>query len=237
MTQDIDISKLFENLDKKYEAEKTSKIEEADKSAVEQEVDDIFFDVDSILEADDKKEWYVIHTYSGQEQKVKDNIEMRIERINMLEPDKNWKEKIGRIIIPTEKVIEFKNGKRIEVKKKIFPGYLLIQMELEDKVLFEIRNIQGVTSFVNSGKGNKPAPLSKHDIKSIFKRTSAQPSKSKTTYEVGERVKIMSGPFAEFIGVIEDVDEDKSKIKALVEIFGRGTTVELVFDQVIKENN
>jgi transcription termination/antitermination protein NusG len=236
MVQDIDLGKLFEKFDKKFEDGQPVQAEEEGKVSVEQEVDEIFFDIDSILESDDNKEWYVIHTYSGQEQKVKDNIEMRIERITMLEPEKNWKEKIGRIIIPTEKVIEFKNGKRIEVKKKIFPGYLLIQMEIDDKVLFEIRNIQGVTSFVNSGKGNQPAPLSKHEIKSIFQRTAAQPSKSKSTYEIGERVKIMSGPFADFSGVIEDVDEDKSKLKALVDIFGRGTTVELVFDQVIKEN-
>lgn len=238
MGQDIDLKQLFEKFEKRIEAKNIAiKEEEIQKKEDEKEVDELFFE--ELLETEDKKEWYVIHTYSGQEQKVKDNIEMRVER-------KGLKDKIGKIIIPTESVIEIKNGKRKEVKKKIFPGYLLIQIETEERlvrgekkyvidesVLFEIRNISGVTNFVNSGW--ELLPLPKHEVKSILQKTVATASKPETTFEINDMVKIMTGPFTDFTGIIQEIDEEKSKLKVLVDIFGRNTSVELSFEQVKKE--
>lgn len=178
--------------------------------------------------------WYVIHSYAGYENRVQQNIETRMRSMNV-------EEKIHEIIIPMEDVIEFKGGRKTVVKKKVFPGYVLVRMDLDDDTWYVIRNTPGVTGFV--GAGNKPNPLTKKEVENILgsgevneKGQPAVPTKSKPRleYEVGEQVRVTTGPFADFNGAISEIDVDRSKLKVLVDIFGRETPVELEFGQVAK---
>ena len=173
------------------------------------------------------KKWYVLHTYSGYENKVKKNLENRIEAMGL-------ENNVFAIEIPTESVTEIKDGgRRVETEKKVFPGYVLVRMELDDRSWAAVRNTQGVTGFVG-GQGN-PSPLTREEYNKIMKRTSHEaPKKTSTSIEVGQSVKVISGPLAEFDGVVSEVSPESGKVKVLVSIFGRETPVELSFDQVAK---
>ena len=173
------------------------------------------------------KKWYVLHTYSGYENKVKKNLENRIEAMGL-------ENNVFAIEIPTESVTEIKDGgRRAETEKKVFPGYVLVRMELDDRSWAAVRNTQGVTGFVGS-QGN-PSPLTREEYNKIMKRTSHEaPKKTSTSIEVGQSVKVISGPLAEFDGVVSEVSPESGKVKVLVSIFGRETPVELSFDQVAK---
>jgi len=175
--------------------------------------------------------WYVVHTYAGYENKVKSNLESRIVSMNM-------EDRIYEVVIPMEDVVEFKNGKKVVVQKKVFPGYLLTRCDLDDDSWSVIRNTPGVTGFV--GPGTKPTPLSRREVESILQvkiEGGAEPAKKtrpRLEYEVGETVRVREGPFADFSGQIDEINEDQLKLKVLVNIFGRETPVELEFSQVAK---
>ena len=174
--------------------------------------------------------WYVIHSYAGYENKVKQNLESRIASMNM-------EERIFEVAIPVEDVIEFKNGKKVVVQKKIFPGYLLVRMDLEDDSWYVVRNTPGVTGFV--GSGAKPTPLRRRDVERFLGEKlegddALKKSKPRLEYEVGESVRVKEGPFADFTGTIAEINEMQLRLKVLVNIFGRETPVELEFSQVAK---
>jgi transcriptional antiterminator NusG len=175
-------------------------------------------------------QWYVVHTYAGYENKVKSNLESRISSMNM-------EDRIFEVVIPLEDVIEFKNGKKVVVQKKVFPGYLLVRCELDDDSWYVVRNTPGVTGFV--GLGARPTPLSRRDVETFLQVKADGPegpkkSKPRLEYEVGESVRVREGPFADFTGTIAEINEDQLKLKVLVNIFGRETPVELEFAQVTK---
>lgn len=179
-------------------------------------------------------QWFVIHSYAGYENKVKSNLESRIASMNM-------EERIFEVVIPMEDVIEFKNGKKQVVSKKVFPGYLLVRIELDDDSWYVVRNTPGVTGFV--GLGARPTPLSRKEVENILQvkaeegEAAAGGRKTRPRgfeYEMGESVRVKEGPFADFSGTIAEINEDQLKLKVLVNIFGRETPVELDFAQVAK---
>jgi len=175
--------------------------------------------------------WYVVHTYAGYENKVKSNLHSRSVSMEM-------EDRIYEVVIPMEDVVEFKNGKKVVVQKKVFPGYLLCRCELDDDSWSVVRNTPGVTGFV--GPGTKPTPLSRREVESILqvKPEGAEPgqkrSRPRLEHEIGETVRVKEGPFADFSGQIAEINEDQLKLKVLVNIFGRETPVELEFSQVAK---
>jgi transcriptional antiterminator NusG len=173
-------------------------------------------------------EWYVVHTYAGYENKVKTNLESRIHTMQM-------EDKIFNVHIPMEDVMEIKGGKKQVVQKKVFPGYLLVKMWYDNDSWYVVRNTPGVTGFVSSGTGSKPTPLSKREIDKILvvKKEEVKPQ-FRLGFEEGDVVRIISGPFADFNGTINEINVDQSKLKVLVNIFDRETPVELGFDQVSK---
>jgi transcriptional antiterminator NusG len=173
-------------------------------------------------------DWYVVHTYSGYENKVKANLESRIHTMQM-------EGKIFGVHIPMEDVMEIKSGKKQVVKKKQFPGYLLVRMVYDNDSWYVVRNTPGVTGFVSAGTGSKPTPLSKHEVDKILtvKKEEARPQ-VRLGFEEGDVVRITSGPFADFNGTINEINADQAKLKVLVNIFDRETPVELSFDQVSK---
>ncbi|MCC6445660.1 MAG: transcription termination/antitermination factor NusG [Armatimonadetes bacterium] len=172
-----------------------------------------------------EKHWYAVHTYSGHENKVKTNIERRAESMRM-------KEKIFRILVPTEAEMRTRNGKRVEVKRKVFPGYILIEMVLDDDTWYLVKNTTGVTGFVSSG--NKPVPIQDKEIQAILETLEGEVRRPKVIWEKGDVVRVVAGPFAEFTGKIEEVNAPKEKLRVLISIFGRDTPVELDFTQVEK---
>jgi transcriptional antiterminator NusG len=174
----------------------------------------------------------VIHSYAGYENKVKSNLESRIASMNM-------EERIFEVVIPMEDVIEFKNGKKQVVSKKVFPGYLLVRLDLDDDSWYVVRNTPGVTGFV--GLGARPTPLSRREVENILQvkaedgeGAGVKKSRPRMEYELGESVRVREGPFADFSGTIAEINEDQLKLKVLVNIFGRETPVELDFAQVAK---
>jgi transcriptional antiterminator NusG len=176
--------------------------------------------------------WYVVHTYAGYENKVKQNLASRVRSMAV-------EDRIFEVVIPMEDVIEFKNGRKVVVQKKVFPGYLLVRMGLDDDAWYVVRNTPGVTGFV--GSGAKPTPLSRREVEDILgtgvKEEGAPIEKKvrpRLEYEVGEQVRVVTGPFADFNGLISEIDVDRSKLKVLVNIFGRETPVELEFGDVAK---
>jgi len=168
--------------------------------------------------------WYVVHAYSGHEEKVRANLLKRVESMDM-------HDKIFDVLVPTEEVMEIKDGQRRKVSKRIFPGYILVNMIMSDESWYVVRNTPGVTSFV--GSGNKPVPLQEHEIRGIQKqvKSEAQPKVS-VEYEVGENVRVIDGPFTDFHGKVTDINVEKGKLKVLVNMFGRETPVELDLLQV-----
>ena len=171
------------------------------------------------------KSWYVVHTYSGYEDKVKTNLEHRIFSMDM-------GNKIFDVVVSTEDVVEIKGGKKIFSQKKVFPGYIIVQMEMNDDSWYVVRNTPGVTGFV--GSSGRPVPLSKNEVDRILKKTGFEKPKPKTEFVEGQTVKVKTGPLADFTGVISEINLDQSKLKVLVSIFGRETPVELNFNQVAK---
>lgn len=178
-------------------------------------------------------QWYVVHTQSGYEKKVKSNIEARISSMNM-------EGSIYEVVIPMEDVVEFKNGKKVTVQKKVFPGYLLVRCQMTDDSWFVIRNTPGVTGFVGQGRqSQKPTPLSKREVETFLmvKPDGVEAPKQrrpKMEYEPGESVRVKEGPFADFTGTVAEINADQLKVKVLVNIFGRETLVEMDFAQVAK---
>lgn len=193
------------------EAEESPEAVESEESADEEE--------------DSDKAWYVIHTYSGYENKVKKNLEHRIESMNM-------QDHIFRVVVPTEDEIEIRDGQRRTVERRIFPGYVLVQMALNDESWYVVRNTPGVTGFVSSG--TKPVPLRKEEIEKIIKRMEAEEPTIKVSFHRGERVQITSGPFAEFMGTVDSINMAKGKVTVLVSFFGRETPVEVELTQVTR---
>ena len=169
--------------------------------------------------------WYVIHCYSGYENKVRHNLEQRIETMGM-------KDRIFDVVIPTQEEIEVKDGKRRTVERHIFPGYVLVNMTLSEESWYVVRNTPGVTGFV--GMGNTPTPLRPEEVSQIIKRMEADAPTVKVTFKVGERVRIIDGPFNDFRGVVSEIDMERTKVRVMVSFFGRETPVELDFLQVEK---
>jgi transcriptional antiterminator NusG len=169
--------------------------------------------------------WYVIHCYSGYENKVRHNLEQRIETMGM-------KDRIFDVVIPTQEEIEVKDGKRRTVERHIFPGYVLVNMALTEESWYVVRNTPGVTGFV--GMGNNPTALRPEEVSQIIKRMEAEAPTVKVTYKVGERVRIIDGPFNDFRGVVSEIDMERTKVRVMVSFFGRETPVELDFLQVEK---
>lgn len=171
------------------------------------------------------KFWYVIHTYSGYENKVQANLERRVESMNM-------QDKIFRIMVPTEEEIDFKDGQKRIVKKKVFPGYVLVEMVISDDSWYVVRNTPGVTGFV--GAGNKPVPLDDAEVKSILRTMGEDEPRPRVAFSEGNAVRVVSGPFANFNGVVDEVNLERGRLRVIVSMFGRETPVEFEFNQVEK---
>lgn len=174
---------------------------------------------------DKQAKWYVVHTYSGHENKVAAALKQRVETMSLTD-------KVLELLVPTQNRIKIAKGKKLEVAEKIFPGYLLVKMILTDDSWLTVRTTPGITSFV--GVGNKPTPLPESEVKAIQKFMAMEAPRYKASFTQGEAVKIIEGPFADFLGSIDSIDEEKGKVKVLVSIFGRETPVELDFLQVSK---
>lgn len=189
-------------------------------------------EADSALQEDDEhtpdvpnKHWYVIHTYSGYENRVQTNLERRVESMNM-------QDKIFRILVPTEEEIDFKDGQKHVVKKKIFPGYVLVEMVISDDSWYVVRNTPGVTGFV--GAGNKPVPLDETEVQGILREADSDEPKPRVAFQVGNPVRVITGPFANFNGVVDEVNLERGRLRVIVSMFGRETPVEFEFNQVEK---
>ncbi len=175
--------------------------------------------------ADDDRNWFVIHCYSGYENKVRTNLESRIETMGM-------KDMIFDVVIPTQEEIEVREGKRRSIERHVFPGYVLVNMILTEESWYVVRNTPGVTGFV--GMGNDPTPLRPEEVGQILKRMESDAPHVKVTYKAGERVRVIDGPFNDFRGTVSDIDIDRAKVTVMVNFFGRETPVELDFLQVEK---
>jgi transcription termination/antitermination protein NusG len=174
-------------------------------------------------ESMDGREWYVVHSYSGYENKVKKNLEQRIESMGM-------QNKIFRVVVPTEEEVEIRDGQRRTSRRRVFPGYILVEMIMDDESWYVVRNTPGVTGFV--GSGAKPTPLSKEEVDKILRRMEAEQPRIKVSFRIGETVRIIEGPFADFMAVVDELYPDRGKVRVLVSFFGRETPVEMDFLQV-----
>ncbi|MFQ6029996.1 MAG: transcription termination/antitermination protein NusG [Dehalococcoidia bacterium] len=186
-----------------------------------------------ISQPDEEEEvrWYIVHTYSGQEDLVKKNLDLRIQSLDM-------QDRIFQVIVPTEEEVIFKDGKRRSERRKLFPGYILVQMTMDDESWYVVRNTPGVTGFVSSEDEHdarpKPVPLEDNQLEAILHQVESGPARIKIGLQTGDMVRITEGPFVDFIGAINEVDEGKGKVRVLVSFFGRETPVELDFLQVEK---
>jgi len=169
--------------------------------------------------------WYVINTYSGHENKVKHNIEHRVSSMHQ-------SSNIRQVVVPTEQISEMKNGQRVQTERRTMPGYVLVNMEMNDDTWSLVKNTPGVTGFV--GSRDKPVPLSKPEVDRLLHRESAERPRTRAQFSIGETVKVISGPLSDFSGEIAEINEDAAKLKVLVSIFGRETPVEVNYDQVKK---
>ena len=197
--------------------------------AVEAAVDEAPVEEPPVSPFDLPGDWYVIHSYSGYENKVKVNLESRIQSMHM-------EDRIYEVHIPMEDIVEIKAGKKVTVNKKVFPGYILVRMSLDDDSWYAVRNTPGVTGFV-AGNAQKPTPLSRREVErflGVQKEEEKGKPRFKPDWEIGEQVRVVTGPFADFNGVIEEINIDQQKIVVLVNIFGRDTPVELGFDDIQK---
>lgn len=179
--------------------------------------------------AETEPQWYIIHAYSGQEDRVKRNLDLRISTMDMTD-------KIFQVIVPTEEEMEIKDGKRKSVARRIFPGYILVQMKMDDQSWYVVRNTPGVTGFVSAEdeRDNRPKPvaLEEQEVDAILNLAKAETPRVRIGLEKGQSVRIIDGPFVDFLGVVDDVSQERSKVKVLVSFFGRETPVELDFLQV-----
>jgi transcriptional antiterminator NusG len=178
-----------------------------------------------LAEPEDDRAWYVIHCYSGREQKVKHKLDRRIESLGM-------EDRIFQVVVPTEDEMELRQGERRTVERRIFPGYLLVQMIVDDESWYTVRDTPGVIGFV--GMGEKPTPLRPAEVSSIMERMEAEAPKIKVSFDTGEKVRIVDGPFDGFIGVVDNIDMERATVHVMVSFFGRETPVELDFLQVEK---
>lgn len=217
-TSEIDAEVLDASLDE------AAAIQEADAAEAEPESEQAVSESEA-EEEDDNRLWYVVHCYSGYENKVRYNLEQRIESMNM-------KDKIFDVVVPTEEEIEVKEGKRRTIERRVFPGYILVQMIMSEDSWYVVRNTPGVTGFV--GMGNDPTPLRPEEVSSIIKRMEAEAPRIKVTYKIDQKVRIIDGPFNDFIGTVADIDMERAKVRVMVSFFGRETPVELDFLQVEK---
>lgn len=230
---DVIVEEIIEEIDEVVD-------EAGDIEVIDNEVEVDVIDTDELLEQarpraqspfDRPGRWYVVHTQSGYEKKVKQNLEARTQSMNM-------EDSIHECVIPMEDVVEFKNGKKQIVQKKVFPGYLLVRCDMTDDSWYVIRNTPGITGFV--GQGAKPSPLPRRDVENFLtvpdetEEVTTKRGKPRLEYEQGETVRVKEGPFADFSGEIVEINEDQLKVKVLVNIFGRETPVELEFSQVAK---
>ncbi len=174
-----------------------------------------------------KGDWFVLHTYSGYENKVKRTIESRVEALDLTD-------RVYEIVVPTQEEIEIRSGQRHQVQKKVFPGYVLVRMELDDETWYALRNTPGVTGFININ--NKPIALREEEVQAIMKGMTAEAPKVKIAFQVGDTVRITDGPFADFRGEIDEINQERGKIRVLVSFFGRETPVELDFLQAERES-
>ncbi len=185
-------------------------------------------DTQSYVIMEMEKNWYVVHTYSGYENKVKANLEKRVETMGM-------QDKIFRVVIPEEQETDFKDGKKRTVMKKTFPGYVLVEIIMTDDSWYVVRNTPGVTGFIgSSGGGAKPTPLLPEEVDFILKQMGMKERKAEADFQVGEMIEVLEGPFAHFQGKVEEIDQDKGKVRVSVDMFGRETIMELDFEQVEK---
>jgi transcriptional antiterminator NusG len=184
---------------------------------------------DTQVDEENDPRWYIVHTYSGQEDLVKKNLDIRIQSLDM-------QDRIFEVLVPTEEEVVFKEGKRKAEQRKLFPGYILVQMTMDDESWYAVRNTPGVTGFVSTedehDKRPKPVPLEDKQVEDILKQAETNPIRVKIGLERGETVRITEGPFVDFIGAVSDVDDGKGKVRVLVSFFGRETPVELDFLQV-----
>jgi transcriptional antiterminator NusG len=176
-----------------------------------------------------ERRWYIVHTYSGQEERVQKNLNLRIESMDV-------GDKIFQVVVPTEDEIEIKEGKRTAVPRRVFPGYILIEMEMDDQSWFVVRNTPGVTGFVSAEdemeNRPKPVPLEEREVETILRQIESDVPRPRIGLEKGQSVRITDGPFLDFLGTVDDVSQERSKVKVLVSFFGRETPVELDFLQV-----
>ena len=183
------------------------------------------------ITSEKENRWYIIHTYSGQEERVKKNLEQRIASMDV-------KDRIFQVVVPTEEEIEIREGKRQSVRKKVFPGYILVQMAMDDNSWHVVRNTPGVTGFVSAEdeqeRRPKPVPLEESEVESILKQMESEAPKVRIGFTTGQSVRITDGPFTDFIGVVDQVMADRGKVRILVSFFGRETPVELDFLQIEK---
>lgn len=206
-------------------------VPETEPSTTESDPSDVSLDFldedqsDTIAGEEDDRAWYVVHCYSGYENKVRHNLEQRIETMGM-------KDRIFDIIVPTEEEIEVKEGKRRTIERRVFPGYILVNMMMTEESWYVVRNTPGVTGFV--GMGNTPTPLRPEEVSQIIKRMEAEAPRIKVTFKSGERVRIVDGPFNDFRGTVSEIDMERAKVRVMVNFFGRDTPVELDFLQVEK---
>ncbi len=174
-------------------------------------------------------QWFIVHTYSGQEDLVKKNLDLRIQSLDM-------QDRIFQVVVPTEEEVIFKDGQRKSERKKLFPGYILVQMNMDDESWYVVRNTPGVTGFVSTEDERdtrpRPVPLEDSQLESILSQTEASPARIKIGLERGDTVRINEGPFVDFMGTVNDVDDTKGKVRVMVSFFGRETPVELDFLQV-----
>jgi transcriptional antiterminator NusG len=178
-----------------------------------------------VAEKDNDKKWYVIHTYSGHEERVKKNLEQRVKFMDTGDT-------IAQVVIPTEEEIEVRAGRRRTVTRKILPGYVLVQMKMDENTWSVVRNTPGVTGFV--GSGNTPTPLAEKEVGEILKQMSAEAPKVKVGFRKGQSVRVTDGPFIDFVGVVDEINMEKGKVKVLLSLFGQETPVELDFLQIDK---
>jgi len=187
--------------------------------------------METIQQTDQEAQWYIVHTYSGQEERVKKNLEIRIQSLDM-------QDKIFQVIVPTEEEIAIRDGKRRSERKKVFPGYILVQMKMDDESWYAVRNTPGVTGFVSTEDERdmrpKPIALEPREVEAILTQIETGVPRVAVGVQVGETIRITAGPFTDFMGVVSDVDADKARIRVLVSFFGRETPVELDFLQVEK---
>ncbi|MDE2842950.1 MAG: transcription termination/antitermination protein NusG [Chloroflexota bacterium] len=186
-------------------------------------------DIRTEEEQDQEFHWYIVHTYSGQEDRVKKNLDLRIQSLDM-------QDRIFQVVVPTEEEVIFKDGKRKSEQRKLFPGYILVQMNMDDESWYVVRNTPGVTGFISTeddyDSRPKPVPLEDSQLESILKQSESGPARIKIGLQNGDTVRITEGPFIDFVGAVGDVDESKGKVRVLVSFFGRETPVELDFLQV-----